>query len=617
MENNKRLNNHALYNNNRSFFPLNIFSPNQIRNKGSENKIISKNFENCKNNSLKINNSINNLFDLDDYYNHCKFEKNNFKGSKITSKNYFKYLQRTQSKQLYFQNLKSLRLFFDKSNKYKINSINGIPNLKVLKPKKKETNLNRSCPQINKIVKKSTDKYSDNYEKKNNNEKKDKFNKYEDNNSYLDIEKNFTNNSDIYKIEYIKRIIRKHYFENFDNLKDYFMILSGKERYITIDDIIFYLKDIIKVNLDKKEIRQLLYANGIIKVDYNNFKFIFFPEMRNNKLFNLRLKNEKCNLIKKEMNINIANVKKANAIKTISIANENIIKPTMIKRETERNSIDKSSREKIRVFPNMEIKKKLKNREINSKMKFFLIDVNKDFIIKRFNEKFDNSDKRLSQMKQLYNLNFINFANKNKKFEGLKNLKKAINSKINEKNKFSMKESKSYNNLNKNNLKLMILKLNDIDINKIEEKLKTSSTNTSNYKDIKYLKIEDNSNYHRYQSNFISLNHKSLYSSRYLRNDLKNSELTKMAEYSTCNVNKLNSFYTNKSKEKKEKRTKETRIQKNEIFNQDSNASKTFLFFRNDFDETKSKELSMSINNKTQIEKETKINKNSDILDFL
>ena len=90
-----------------------------------------------------------------------------------------------------------------------------------------------------------------------------------------------------------------------------------------------------------------------------------------------------------------------------------------------------------------------------------------------------------------------------------------------------------------------------------------------------------------------------------------------MAEYSTCNVNKLNSFYTNKSKEKKEKRTKETRIQKNEIFNQDSNASKTFLFFRNDFDETKPKELSMSINNKTQIEKETKINKNSDILDFL
>ena len=249
-------------------------------------------------------------------------------------------------------------------------------------------------------------------------------------------------------------------------------------------------------------------------------------------------------------------------------------------------------------------------------MRFFLIDVNKDYIIKRFNAKYEVSDKKFPRLKQLYNFNIIKDANKNKKFDGLKNLKKIINSKINEKNNASMKASKSYNNLNKNNLKLMILKLNDIDINKIEEKLKTSSTNTSNCKDIKYFKVEDNSNFRRYKSNFISLNHKSLNSSRYLRNDLKN-DLTKMAEYSTCNVNKLNSFYINKSKEKKENRTKETRIQKNEILNQDSNASKTFLFFKNDFDDIKSKELSISINNQTQIEKETKINKNSDILDFL
>ena len=394
------------------------------------------------------------------------------------------------------------------------------------------------------------------------------------------------------------------------------MIMSGKERYITIDDIIFYLKEIIKVNLDKREIRQLLYTNGIIKVDFNNFKFIFFPEMRNNKIVSLRLKNEKCNLLKKEMNVNIANLKKANTLKTVNIVNENIIRPQYIRKETGKDIINKSSREIIRVFPNLEIKKKLKCRELNSKMRFFLIDVNKDYIIKRFNAKYEVSDKKFPRLKHLYNFNIIKDANKNKKFDGLKNLKKIINSKINEKNNASMKASKSYNNLNKNNLKLMILKLNDIDINKIEEKLKTSSTNTSNCKDIKYFKVEDNSNYRRYKSNFISLNHKSLNSSRYLRNDLKN-DLTKMAEYSTCNVNKLNSFYINKSKEKKENRTKETRIQKNEILNQDSNASKTFLFFKNDFDDIKSKELSISINNQTQIEKETKINKNSDILDFL
>jgi len=609
MEKNKKLNSHALYNNNRSFFPLNIFSPNHFANKDSEKNFIIKNLENSKNNTLKINNSINNLFDIDDYYHNFIFGKNNFKGSKITSKDYFKYLQRTQNKQLNFHNLKSLRLFFDKSNKYKIDSINGIPNVKVIKTRKKDTYLNRSCSQINKASKINIDKNSDNHDKKNKNEKID-------NNSYLEIEKNFANNSDIYKIEYIKKIIRKHYFENFDNLKDYFMIMSGKERYITIDDIIFYLKEIIKVNLDKREIRQLLYTNGIIKVDFNNFKFIFFPEMRNNKIVSLRLKNEKCNLLKKEMNVNIANLKKANTLKTVNIVNENIIRPQYIRKETGKDIINKSSREIIRVFPNLEIKKKLKCRELNSKMRFFLIDVNKDYIIKRFNAKYEVSDKKFPRLKQLYNFNIIKDANKNKKFDGLKNLKKIINSKINEKNNASMKASKSYNNLNKNNLKLMILKLNDIDINKIEEKLKTSSTNTSNCKDIKYFKVEDNSNYRRYKSNFISLNHKSLNSSRYLRNDLKN-DLTKMAEYSTCNVNKLNSFYINKSKEKKENRTKETRIQKNEILNQDSNASKTFLFFKNDFDDIKSKELSISINNQTQIEKETKINKNSDILDFL
>ena len=616
MEKNKKLISQSLYNNNRSFFPLNIFSPNHMANKDSEKNFMSKNPENSKNNTLKINNSINNLFDIDDYYHNFLFGKNKFKGSKITSKDYFKYLQRTQSKQLHFQNPKSLRLFFDKSNKYKISSINGIPNFKVLKLRKKDTYLNRSCSQINKADKTNVDKYSVNYEQKNNNEKIDKFNSHEDNNCLSEIEKNFTNNSDIYKIEYIKKIIRKHYFENFDNLKDYFMIMSGKERYITIDDIIFYLKEIIKVNLDKKEIRQLLYTNGIIKVDFNNFKFIFFPEMRNNKIISLRLKNEKCNL-KKEINVNIANLKKANAIKTVNVLNENCIRPPYIRKETAKDIINKSSRETIRVFPNMEIKKKLKCRELNSKMRFFFIDVNKDYIIKRFIERNELNDKRFPKMKQKYNFNINKETNKNKKFDGLKKLKKIINSKINENNKVIMKPSKSYNNLNKNNLKLMILKLNDIDINKIEEKLKTSSTNTSNCKDIKYFKVENNSNYRRYKSNFISLNHKSLNSSRYLRNNLKNSDFPKLAEYSTCNVNKLNSFYINKSKEKRENRTKETRIQKNEMLYQDSNVSKTFLFFRNDMDDMKPKELSISINNKTQNDKETKINKNCDILNFL
>ena len=624
MENNKKLNSHALYSNNRSFFPIHIFSPNQKADKPFATNFISKNQENNKSISLKINNSLNNLFDIDEYYHQYLIEKNNFKGGKISSKNYFKYLQRTLSKQSNYQNMKS---FFDKSNKLnklKCDSINGIPNLKLIKSKKKDSHLNLSCPLINNVILKNTDldKYNENAEKMHKLEKIDKIKKYEDFNGIHEIEKNFINNSDIYKIEYIKKIIRKHYFENFENLKDYFMSMSGKDKYINIDDIIFYLKEIIKVSIDKKEIRQLLYSNGIIKVDFNNFKFIFFPEMKNHKLINLRLKNEKCNILKKETNANIVNNKNTNNNKSMSQNNENFKSLNVRNESKKRQRTNKSSRENVRVFPNQEIKRKLKNREINSKMKFFMIDVNKDYIIKRFNEKYENSENKLFKVKKLLNFKAINGENKNKKFEGFKNLKKIVNLKINDNNKINMKTSKSYNNLNKNNLKLFILKMNNLKMNKIDEKLKTSSTNTSNCKDIKYFKIEDNSNFNKFKLNSINLNYKNYNSNRLLRNDMKSSDFSKIVDYSTSNVNKLTSFYINNSKEKNETKTKDNKkkekpIRKNnEILNQDSNANKTFLFFRNDVEDIKQKEYSFC-NNRTQNEREIKINKNSDILDFL
>ena len=80
---------------------------------------------------------------------------------------------------------------------------------------------------------------------------------------------------------------------------------GDNDNYLNIEDIIFYLKEIIKVNIDKKEIRQLLYNNGIIKVDFNNFKFIFFPDLRQNQMINLKLKNEKCNFFKNKVYVNI------------------------------------------------------------------------------------------------------------------------------------------------------------------------------------------------------------------------------------------------------------------------------------------------------------------------
>ena len=251
-----------------------------------------------------------------------------------------------------------------------------------------------------------------------------------------------------------------------------------------------------------------------------------------------------------------------------------------------------------------------------------MIDVNKDYIIKRFNEKYENSENKLFKVKKLLNFKAINGENKNKKFEGFKNLKKIVNLKINDNNKINMKTSKSYNNLNKNNLKLFILKMNNLKMNKIDEKLKTSSTNTSNCKDIKYFKIEDNSNFNKFKLNSINLNYKNYNSNRLLRNDMKSSDFSKMVDYSTSNVNKLTSFYINNSKEKNETKTKDNKkkekpIRKNnEILNQDSNANKTFLFFRNDVEDIKQKEYSFC-NNRTQNEREIKINKNSDILDFL
>ena len=105
---------------------------------------------------------------------------------------------------------------------------------------------------------------------------------------------NFENKSNIYKIEYIKKMIRNYYFKNFDTLKEYYNDINyNNNNYVTTDDFVFYLKEKISINLDVKELKILLNKNGIIKVDYSRFKYIFFPELANNKVLSFKLKNEK------------------------------------------------------------------------------------------------------------------------------------------------------------------------------------------------------------------------------------------------------------------------------------------------------------------------------------
>ena len=598
----KKLNSHISYNNYRSFIPNNIFSPNQLRNLEYDNNYEVKNTEKIANNSLKtlliMNYSKNNLFEGNINQNNI-FKTKYFKGGKISSKKITKKENRINSR---FSGIKTCKVFFDKTNKINEstnrNSANNIFNIKITKIKKLEHNLNRSCPIIGKSN--NNNKQTENSERNNDSEKTKTIKGNREITSKIEDEKNFSDKkSNIYKIEYLKKIIRKHYFENFENLKDYFNNICGKDNYINIDDIIFYLKEIIRLNIDKKELRQLLYINGIIRLDFNNFKFIFFPDLKQDTMINLKLKNEKRNFLKNKFDIK-----------------SNEIMPNIKKNESEKKENDyKQNKEKSR--QKNEISQKLKIKGLNTKMKFLIMDINKDFIIKRFNERYMFNKKYL---KLNSNNKFLcNNINIYKKYDESKRIKKIVNNDnemiINE------KINKNNNDINKENLKLYILKI-DMDINKLKEIEKNKTTN-NNLKEIKKIKIEDNYNSKRTNdnSNKNLLNHKLVNTNRYLRNEIKNIDFIKN-ENETASIIKLSSFSLNKTKDtsginlanvnkhKSISQIKDSDIQINEILNQD----KPFLFFNNENDNNL-KEISSYDN--LQIEKESKINKNSDILNFL
>ena len=183
----------------------------------------------------------------------------------------------------------------------------------------------------------------------------DLFNIYKNNNYDLpnlnnkDNEKvsiNFENKSNIYKIEYIKKLMRIYYFKNFDTLKEYYNDINyHNNSYLSTDDFVFYLKEKIKINIDAKEIKNLLNKNGIIKVDYSSFKYIFFPELANNKVISFKLKNEKNiyvndtpfnNNLREEISSNTKDDKKLFSI-------ENVLDPTgKIIRKIKLNNLKKN-----------------------------------------------------------------------------------------------------------------------------------------------------------------------------------------------------------------------------------------------------------------------------------
>ena len=88
--------------------------------------------------------------------------------------------------------------------------------------------------------------------------------------------------------------MRNYYFKNFDTLKEYYNDINyNNNSYLSTEDFVFYLKEKVNIDTDAKELKNLLNKNGIIKVDYSRFKYIFFPELSNNKVISFKLKNEK------------------------------------------------------------------------------------------------------------------------------------------------------------------------------------------------------------------------------------------------------------------------------------------------------------------------------------
>ena len=440
---------------------------------------------NSQDNSLIIINSDNNINSENNNNSLFNKENKNINESKRGKINYFNYNNLYTNKKYKLENFKK---FFE-SKKDILKDNNDFPFNKYLNLKNISNNINDSISQLDKTYFNfiNNDEITENNQLDFTSVKK----KFYENKNYIE------NQSNIFKIEYLKRLIRKYYYDNFENLKDFYNFINVKNNSnLTIDDFVHFLKNTLKILLDKKEIRYLLNANGIININYHDFKHIFFPEQINNKVVNLKLKNEKSFPINSQIKLNnCVTIRRNGKSDIIDIKNEN--RKTL-------PLIDKR------------IKPLKHNHKINMKLikKIKLYDeimknINKDSIENESSNKKKNSLKinKTSFILHIYKTLIKNKKDINLEFHNKKKFAKSliklneINVKKNIKNEKQNQKDTKENNKSNNNIKIICKEKNDINpktnnINKQinDNKQLNECTHINNNKQIKGNKqINDNS----------------------------------------------------------------------------------------------------------------------------
>lgn len=370
----------------------------------------------------------------------------------------------------------------------------------------------------------------------------------------------YNSHSNIYKIEYIKKIIRKYYFDNFDNIKDYYNFIKiDNNNYLTTEDFITFLKNILKIVIDRKELRYLLISNGIIKVDYICFKYIFFPEQTNKKRLNLKLKNEKENSMKIKNNY------------------------SYIRRKTKNEFKDNLSiRKKISPFEddsnlNISIIQKVK---LNNKDNDLLNKVNKDFKSLKIENDLDNRNNKIIKKNKYINKIYKMFI----------------------KRKYIPKIDES------------LLKINSIEINnninkKSLKEIKKDKINICSNNDINRIIINNKKEIKRENEMMVQNNDKK--GNINSNENKRKTEITINSSVKVKDKNKFNKEYSIHANDKKNKTIKEDK-QSNILFRNNFGVCKNNVEFIINKNINDSKEFKTSI--KVDLRKKEK---NSDIIEYL
>ena len=594
-----------IYNNYNSFIKDNKLESNKSlkKEKTAKSGIFLKNKEQIYSldNSLIIINSENNI----DKKNTTLNIRNQNRSKLPKSKNkYLSYNNLYTNKKYNVENFKKFFQILSQRETLKDNN-NDFPLNKFLSLRNISNNINESLSLIDKTYFNSLNN-DEILEIINQNDFTILQKKFFENKNYIE------NQSNIFKIEYIKRLVRKYYYENFDNLKDFYNFINIKQNnHLTISDFEIFLKNTLKILLERKEIRYLLHTNGIININYNDFKHIFFPEQVNNKVLNLKLKNEKTFSFKNQMKLNNFSTIKANEIYDNKNENRKTL-PLIDKRFSSLKSIPKV---------NIKIKKLKLNNEIikhinkNCNLDTFEIEHLKE------NKKMDKKNKTnyilhiykiLIQKRKDIDLKFHNkkkFVKSLMKLNGIKPKKENIEN-VNKENhnQINQKESKDNNNINKscNNIKVMSEEKDNIKIKNNDNNQINDNNNNIVSKENKQHNIHNffrNENINNNHKNNIKISNKS--------ENIKNSEINKITNIKIITEKKKeNTFFSNK---KKNKTIDNINIFKDSLLSL-KNKNNANLFFKNEINDIFKESLN---NNFIFPEEQNNKEKNLDILEYL